>query len=385
MRSFVSAAATVALVVVLWPAARTPALSLDRADRVDQARAPVSLAPVNDLDAFMAQVLERRNDAWRALHDYILSERESFDLRGPGDIRLFGGLREYTWFVREGYLIRSPLRFDGVAPGARERQDYENKWLREEQDREKREAEKEAKRTASPTAEAPASTPTTDAEAASLVRQGFEPRFISEAYFMQFRFDPGNYYLAGRETLEGRQVLRVEYYPKKLYIDEDERRRETEGGGSGETPSASLSTNDAARVEAKPEPKAPSKRNARERERDREKQKDKVEDEFERKFNKVALITLWIDPAERQIVKYTFDNTELNFLPGRRLVRVGDVSVSMTMGQPIGKVWLPRAIEAHASLTLANGDYDGRYTREFYDYREGEVKARIRSYSPVER
>ena len=148
MKGFVSAAATAALMLVLWPAARTPALSLDRTPNPGQSMAPASAALPSDLDAFMAEVLERRNEAWRALHDYILSERESFDLRGPGDIRLFGGLREYTWFVRDGYLIRSPLRFDGVAPGARERQDYENRWLREEQEREKRRAEKDAKKAA---------------------------------------------------------------------------------------------------------------------------------------------------------------------------------------------------------------------------------------------
>ena len=32
-------------------------------------------------------------------------------------------------------------------------------------------------------------------------------------------------------------------------------------------------------------------------------------------MNKTALITLWVDPAEHQIVKYTFDNVWLDFLP----------------------------------------------------------------------
>jgi hypothetical protein len=201
---------------------------------------------------------------------------------------------------------------------------------------------------------------------------------------MNFRFDPGNYYVAGRETLEGRQVLRIEYYPKKLYQDDKDRRRESETAGEPrETTSVSVGVTGDARVEKKQEARPPSRRE--QRERDNEKEIKDYGDEIERKFNKVALITLWVDPAERQIVKYTFDNTELNFLPGRWLVRVGDVSVSMTMGQPIGKVWLPRLIEARASLTLANGDYDGRYSREFFDYREGEVKARIRSYTAVER
>jgi hypothetical protein len=109
--------------------------------------------------------------------------------------------------------------------------------------------------------------------------------------------------------------------------------------------------------------------------------KEKFERDIEHKFNKVALVTLWVDPAEHQIVKYTFDNTDLNFLPARWLVRVDDVSASMTMGQYLHGVWLPRSIAVHASLTLAHGSYDATYGRDFFDYRQGEVKARIRSYT----
>ena len=46
------------------------------------------------------------------------------------------------------------------------------------------------------------------------------PRFVSEAYFMDFKFEAGNYYLAGREQLDGHQVLRVEYYPTHMFNDE---------------------------------------------------------------------------------------------------------------------------------------------------------------------
>ena len=51
------------------------------------------------------------------------------------------------------------------------------------------------------------------------------PRFVSEAYFMDFKFEPGNYYLAGREQLEGQQVLRIEYYPTRMFNDNDETTR----------------------------------------------------------------------------------------------------------------------------------------------------------------
>ena len=49
--------------------------------------------PLTDLDAFMSRVLERRNENWKTLHDYILSERETFQILGPGGIPLSGQLR----------------------------------------------------------------------------------------------------------------------------------------------------------------------------------------------------------------------------------------------------------------------------------------------------
>ena len=50
------------------------------------------------------------------------------------------------------------------------------------------------------------------------------PRFVSEAYFMEFKFEPGNYYLAGREQLDGQPVLRIEYYPTRMFNDNDDDR-----------------------------------------------------------------------------------------------------------------------------------------------------------------
>ncbi len=303
----------------------------------------------------MAKVLERRNESWRQLHDYILSERERFDLIGPGDRRLFGGRREYTWFVRDGYLIRSPLRFDGVALDDKQRKDYEDKWLRDEQAREKKATERKtdtktgsdertAENAGSRDAQSDSSQTSGDIaglpeDAAAIARRGMEPRFVSEAYFMRFKFEPGNYYLAGRETLEGRPVLRIEYYPTRLFGDE---------------------------------------RRDRKRGRDAEREAD-----MERKFNKVALITLWVDPEQHQIVKYTFDNVGLDFLPGQWLVRVDDVSASMVMGSYFKNVWLPKTITIHAAASLASGAFDATYVREFFDYRLGEVKARIRDYAPI--
>ena len=38
----------------------------------------------SDLDAFMEKVLARRDDNWKKLQQYVLEEKEAFDLTGPG-------------------------------------------------------------------------------------------------------------------------------------------------------------------------------------------------------------------------------------------------------------------------------------------------------------
>ena len=86
---------------------------------VAPARTPVSAAP-SDLDAFMRQVLAKRDDNWKKLQQYILDEREKIELRGPGHLPIWGDLREYTWYVRDGYFVRSPLKFNGGCPMQRQ-------------------------------------------------------------------------------------------------------------------------------------------------------------------------------------------------------------------------------------------------------------------------
>jgi hypothetical protein len=315
-------------------AAALPLISVSRSAAQDS----------NDLDTLMARVLERRADNWKILHDYVLNEKEHVEVYGPGHTRLFGMLREYTWYLRDGELVRSPVKFDGVAIDAQKRKEYEDNFLKEERHREAREARHEAARDAREAGNGGSS------DITALVREGVEPRIISQAYFMKFHFEPGNYYLAGRETMEGREILRIEYYPTHLF--DEERRKERERRHQP----------------AKPE-------DAKERQE---------EEEYDRMFNKVSLVTLWVDPKEYQIVKFTFDGVDFGFLPGRWLVRADNASASMVMGQPIKGVWLPREISGQGQFTLANGSYEIHYGREFLDYQQGEVRTKIRSFTPKE-
>ncbi len=300
--------------------------------------------PAGNLDAFMARVLEHRDEAWRKLHDYVLSETERFDLTGPGGVRLHGMRREFTWYVRDGYLIRSPLRFDGVTIPEADRRRYEENWLKEEQGREARRKKRQAnagEQQASTAAAGASGAPADDAASVGgFVDERGEPRFISESFFLKFKFEAGNYYLAGRERLDGRDVVRIEYYPTHLE-----------------------------RVDA-----------SRHGRRDAQRSQKDVETErrLERDLNKVAVVTLWVDPSEYQVMRYRFDNVDFGFLPARWLVRVDSISATMTMAKVLDGVWLPHALDAQGGVTLATGSYGFHYGRELHDYKKAETSAKIR-------
>lgn len=160
-----------------------------------------------------------------------------------------------------------------------------------------------------------------------------EPGFVSSAYFLRFRFEPGRYALVGREQLDGQSVLRIEYYPSALFHE-------------GRT-----------------------RPNRRVRDRD---------DEVEDKMNKVSLVTLWVDPARDQILQYTFDDIDMSFLPGRSVARVDDVQATMRMGQPFPGVWLPRDIVMRFRMLLASGPVEATYRVDYRDYRQASVGIKVR-------
>jgi len=178
--------------------------------------------------------------------------------------------------------------------------------------------------------------PEPDANAIVISPQGIEPRFVSEAFFLDFEFEPGNYFFAGRDEIAGREVVIIEYYPEQMFSD------------------------DGATVDS-----------------------DDQEDRVEAGFDKTSLVTLWIDEELHQIVKFTFDNLGFDFLPGRWLVRLDDLTASMVMGQPFDGTWLPEGIELRGQISLATGTFRVQYLRTFSNYREAEARARIRSYGGV--
>ncbi|MEO7271001.1 MAG: hypothetical protein ABIX28_23895, partial [Vicinamibacterales bacterium] len=61
------------------------------------AQPPAPTAPASELDAFMATVLARRDVNRQTLQQYILDDRETFEVLGPGRTPLHRGNREFSW------------------------------------------------------------------------------------------------------------------------------------------------------------------------------------------------------------------------------------------------------------------------------------------------
>lgn len=287
----------------------------------------------SDLDAFMQRVMARRDDNWKKLQQFILDERETIELRGPDRSVMWGERREFTWYMRDDRFVRSPLRFNGVEIGDGDRRKYEADFIRREQEREKR-------RAGDPTEIDPAA-----------------PQFVTSAYFLRFKFESGKYALVGREALERRQVLRIEYYPTQLF-DESQSRTD------------------------RPE---------RADERRRSEKYEPMRREVQRVLNKASLVTLWIDPETHQILKFTFDNVgsglsalsiSVNALPLGWLAQVEQLRASMTMGEAFPDVWLPRTLDMRFAVAMAVGQFDVQYALEYHDYRRADVTSTIRIPEP---
>ncbi len=172
------------------------------------------------------------------------------------------------------------------------------------------------------------------------------PEFIESAYFLRFRFDEGTYAFVGRESIDGEDVLRIEYYPAHLFSHDTNKQTRSRQNGT-ETRDEDL---DAA---------------------------------VERMLNKVSLVTLWVEPKTYQIVKYTFDNVNMDFLPAAWLVRVTDGRASMSMSQAFKNVWLPKNVDMVFGAMIAVGSFDARYHLDFHDYKEATTTGRIK-LSPEE-
>jgi hypothetical protein len=309
-------------------------------------------AAQSDLDAFMEKVLARRDDNWKKLQQYVLEEKEAFDLTGPGRFPLWGMRRDYSWFIRDGIFVRSPISADGVKLSDSDRRKAEEDWLRRQKNREeneKRRAERRAKgEEVEPRSTSIAITPagvdvsTSDdkdtgvpiTNTEDMLKQVREPQFVSSAYFLKFRFEKGHYAFAGREKVGDFEALKIEYYPEAgLFKD----------------------------GRSKPDRKVKGK-----------------DDQIEEKMNKASMVTIWVEPKSHQILQYIFEDMDWDFFPGRSLVRIGDTRATMQMTQAFPNIWLPRSIEMRFGMTLAVGAVDAEYRVDYLNYKEAAVTYKIK-------
>jgi hypothetical protein len=231
------------------------------------------------------------------------------------------------WYPRDGFFVRSPVRFNGVTIGEREREKYEENFLRRVKNRDARHQARNAETEG--TVAAPS-------DLQSLIQQTREPQFISSAYFLEFKFEGGRYALVGRETIEKVPVLKIEYYPTRLFSEDPSTRAEAR-------------TNQVAGRESKGEAYGRA---------------------VQEMMNKVSLVTLWVEPTQKQIVKYTFDNIGLDFLPAAWLVRVTDLRANMLMSEVFAGVWLPKRVDMAGNILLAGGPFSISYDIQYSGYRE---------------
>ena len=288
----------------------TAVSSLQAGTATARAAEPRAARNDNDIDRFMQRVLANRDAApWRRLGDFVLRETWSLELDAPPESRLssFRRVREYEWYVRDGTAVRSPVRVDGVGIDDATRRGYERSWLRDE----------ERRRAGMPAGD------TRGTASQELVDQGHpEPRFVTDFfYFLEWTSEPGEYYVAGRETVAGREVVRIEFYPTGPFWEE-----------AGER--------------------------------------------INRGIVKTSMVTLWIDPEMHQIVRYAFENAGLDFLRFRWLLRADGLQAVMELA-PVRGVWMPARMTLSGQATTALGGYAATFTQEFFDYRRADTGARL--------
>ena len=238
----------------------------------------------------------------------MLDESQRIDVREPVEhSNLWGDRRDIPGSCATDSSSRVPVSVNGVAISDTERRHAEEDYLRQAKARDRQHGG-ERGRASGPDAAPDAAAP--DVE--SLIKQTRQPGFVDSGVLpaLQNR-GRGTRARRPRDVRGPRRAPCRVLYPTKLFSHEENKQQRDERQGA--TPS---SQDQSAAIE--------------------------------QMMNKAALITLWIEPKAFQIVKYTFDNVNVDFFPGAWLFRVTAVTASMTMNQPIAgkpEIWLPRDLD----------------------------------------
>jgi hypothetical protein len=283
----------------------------------------------SDVDTFMRGVLEHRDDNWKHVKEFAFDESESFDARTGTGRTIWGFTREFAWSPSgDGTFVRSPIGVNGVGLSEAERRTAEREWIRRRAvtDQQQKHAELEfGKGGLVINPYTIADIAINDQTVLRAIERTFQPGSIDTAYLTHLTFDHGTYAFVGRETMMGRDVYRVEYYPRQFFSNPDTATRPpTEG----------------------------------------------VVPWMEEKMDKTSLVTFWVDPLQYQILRYEFANHDFGFMPGRTYARLDDLRVSLRMREASPQVWLPDAMDVRVAMTTASGTVDAQYQVRYHHFRQ---------------
>ena len=153
----------------------------------------------------MEKVLARRDVNRQTLEQYILDETETFEILGPGrDAAPPDRSASSRGTCATACTCAAPSGSTASRSARNARKEYEDAGSSTNASGRSGRTPRRPARTRTRQHQPPEPAVTSDDPASPSGATPIPtPRFVSEAYFMDFKFEPGNYYLAGRETARG--------------------------------------------------------------------------------------------------------------------------------------------------------------------------------------
>ena len=182
---------------------------------VQRSRRP--LRPTAELDTFMAQVLTRRDENWKKVQHHPRRARTCRAARARRGAAVGDQARVHV--VSPRWVFRPEPGPFQRRRDQRGRAGTVRTGLSETNENRDERAKEQGKETEGTADVAPS-------DLQGLLQQTREPQFVSSAYLLKFKFEEGRYALVGRETIENLSVLRIEYYPTRLFSDDPDTRAE---------------------------------------------------------------------------------------------------------------------------------------------------------------
>ena len=140
-----------------------------------------------DLKTFMSKVLQKLKVNWEDQYNYVFSERETLEFGGTfSSAPLQGFTSEFVWYVKDGYLVRSPASVNGAPVPDKEREREEEKFIE------------------------------------SLKKGRKSDRGVDRDKFFGFNFGKGEFVYAGTQENEGRDVAIIEFYPEGMFTEDSD-------------------------------------------------------------------------------------------------------------------------------------------------------------------